>query len=232
MANWREFVRQRLAALALDADEREDVHAELAAHLEESCEELQAEGLPEREAVQRTIAQVPDWQDFGHKIAFAKRGEDLMEKRIRQLWIPGFLALILSALSQMTLQKLGFQPRLVWSGPNTILLYVPWLLSLPFFGALGAYVSSRAGGSRGTVLLASVFPVLALATAFLLMFPIGLAVERITGKNEVDFRMVATALLRDEIGWILVPGAALLAGGFLSQLFLSRRLDSRRLVGH
>jgi hypothetical protein len=226
MPDWRELVRQRLSGLALDAAEREDVHAELAAHLDESSEELQAAGLPEREAVQRTLARVPDWQDLEHKIAFAKKGEDLMEKRVRQLWIPGFLALILSMLFLMTLQKLGFQPRIVWSGPNTILLYVPWLLSLPFFGALGTYVSSRAGGSRGTVLLASVFPALALTAAFLLMFPIGLTIERITG-NQVDFSLVATALLRDGIGWILVPGAVLLVGGLLAHFLFNPRSSSR-----
>ena len=231
MADWRELVRQRLSGLALDASEREDVHAELAAHLDESCEELQSEGLPEREAVQRTLAQVPDWQDLGHKIAFAKKGEYLMKKRIHQLWIPGLLALILSVLFLMTLQKLGFQPRIVWSGPTAILLYVPWLLSLPFFGALVAYVSSRAGGSRGTVLLASVFPVLALTVAFLLMFPIGSTIERIRG-NQGDFSIVATVLLRDGIGWLLIPGAALLAGGLLVQFLFSSRLASRRIAGN
>lgn len=229
MPDWRELVRQRLSGLALDAAEREDVHAELAAHLDESCELLQAEGLPEREAAQRTLAQVPDWQDLGHEIAFAKKGEHLMEKRVRQLWIPGFLALILSAVFLMALQKLGFQPRIVWSGPIALLLYVPWLLWLPFIGALGAHVSSRAGGSRGTVLLASVFPVLALAVAFLLMFPIGMTIERITG-NHVDFSIVATTLLRDGIGWLLIPGAALLIGGLLANLLLSPRSTSRNIA--
>ena len=100
----------------------------------------------------------------------------------------------------------------MWGGPRTILPYVQWLLSLPFIGALGAYLSSRAGGSRGTVLLASVFPVLALTAAFVLMFPIDLIVERIIGR-QVDFSIVATALLRDGIGWILIPGAALFVGG-------------------
>ena len=97
---------------------------------------------------------------------------------------------------------------------------------LPFFGALGAYISSRAGGSLGTVLLASVFPVLALTAAFLLMFPIGLIVERIIGR-QVDFSDVATAILKDGIGWILVPGAALLMGGLLVHRLFSRRLSSQ-----
>jgi hypothetical protein len=226
MRDWRELVRQRLCGLSLDAAERDEVQSELAAHLEESYEGFCKQGLLEKEAARRALEQVSDWQDLQRRILNAKRRGNPMKKRTHQLWIPGFLTLTLSMIFLTVLQKLGFQPRIAWSGPNTVLLYVPWLLSLPFFGALGAYVSSRAGGSRGTVLLASVFPVLALTAAFLLMFPIGLTVERITG-NHVDFSIVATALLKDGIGWILVPGAALLAGGLAAHLLFSPRSSSQ-----
>jgi len=183
----------------------------------------------EKEAARRAVEQVSDWQDLQCRILNAKRRGHPMKKRTHQVWIPGFLTLILSMIFLVVLQKLGFQAHIAGSGPNTVLLYVPWLVSLPFFGALGAYLSSRAGGSRGTVLLASVFPPLALTAAFLLMFPIGLIGEWIIGR-QVDFSIAATALLRDGIGWILVPGAALLAGGLLAQLLLSRRLDSHGIV--
>jgi hypothetical protein len=155
-----------------------------------------------------------------------------MQKRLHQLWIPGFLTMTLSTVFLMALQKQGFQPHMVsWSGPGNVLFCIPWLMSLPVFGAIGAYLSSRAGGSRGTVLLASGFPAPALTAAFLLMFPIDLIVEWIIGR-QVDFSIVATAILRDGIGWILVPGAALLAGGLLTQFLLSRRLGSRSVVGN
>jgi hypothetical protein len=182
--------------------------------------------LLEKEAARRALEQVSDWQDLQRRIVNAKRRGHPMKKRTRQLWIPGFLTLTLSMIFLTVLLELGFQPRIAWSGPNTVLLYVPWLLSLPFLGALSAYVSSRAGGSRGTVLLVSVFPVLALTAAFLLMFPIGFTVERITG-NHVNFSIVATALLKDGIGWILVPGAALLAGGLAAHLLFSPRSSSQ-----
>lgn len=231
MADWQKLVRQRLCDLALDAGEKEEVHAELAAHLEESYECFRKEGLSENEAVQRTLARVPDWRDLRRRVFFAKRREHSMKKRMHQLWIPGFLTLTLSTIFLMTLQKLGFQPRIVsWSGPGTILFYVPWLASLPLLGALGAYLSSRAGGSRGTMLLASVFPVLALTAAFLLMFPIGMVIERVTG-NHVDFAIVATALLSNGIGWLVVPGLALLIGGLAVQVFLSPQLSARSVAG-
>ena len=152
-----------------------------------------------------------------------------MRKRLHHLWIPGFLTLILSMLVLTAFQKLGFQPRIAVSRPNTIFFYVPWLLSLPFCGALATYLSSRAGGSRGTAVLASVFPVLALTGAFLSMFPIGSILGRIMGRR-VGFSDVATTLLRDGVGWLLVPGVALLAGGVLVHLLFSGRPSSQNPV--
>jgi len=149
-----------------------------------------------------------------------------MQKRVHQLWIPGFLTMALSIVFLVTLQKLGFNPRMVSWRDSDIFFFAPWLVSLPFLGALGAYISSRAGGSRGTALLASIFPALALTLTFLLMFPIDMIIEPIIGR-QVDFSIVATVLLRDGIGWILVPGAALLSGGSLVHLWLSQRSRSQ-----
>jgi hypothetical protein len=226
MRDWEALVEGHLGGLALEPGDSADVVAEIAAHLEESYEALIKENVPEQVAFRRALSQVTNWRDLQRRIFIAKRSAHRMQKRVNQLWIPGFLALILSMVFLMMLQKFGFRPRIVKSGPDAILFYVQWLLSLPLFGALGAYLSSRAGGSRGTALLVSVFPVLALTAAFLLMFPIGLIIERATG-NHMDFSFVAAALLRDGIGWLLVPGVALLAGGLLVQLLFSRRSTSQ-----
>lgn len=226
MLNWHELVRRRLSGLALDAAEKDEVHAELAAHLEESYEALRTKGLADDAARQQALAQVSDWKSLQREVYFAKGGVLLMQKRLQQLWIPGFLTLILSTFSLMAVQTGGFQPPILWNGREPILVYVPWLVTLPFIGALGAYVSSRAGGSRGTALLASVFPVLALTGAFLLMFPIDVIVKWIM-RIEVNFGIVATSILRDGIGWLLLPGAALLAGGLLAQLLFRRPSSSQ-----
>ncbi|PYT98795.1 MAG: hypothetical protein DMG38_14075 [Acidobacteria bacterium] len=222
MPDWRGLVRQRLSGPGLDAAERDEVHAELAAHLEESYEGFCKEGLPEREAVHRTFEQVGGWEDLRRKISAAKRRELPVKKRVQQLWIPGFLTLVLSMTFLAMLQELGFRPRIVWSGTSPIFFYVLWLASLPFFGAMGAYFSARAGASRASALLASIFPVPALTAAFLLMFPIGMIIERVTG-NHVDFSFVATVLLKDGISCLLVPGAALFVGGVLADILFGRR---------
>jgi len=226
MPDWQELVRQRLSSLALDAEEKDEVQVELAAHLEESYEAFCKEGLPEREALHRTFEQVTDWLDLQRRIFIAKRSRHPMQKRMHQLWIPGFLTMALSIVFLVTLQKLGFNPRMVSWRDSDIFFYAPWLVSLPFLGAFGAYISSRAGGSRRTALLASIFPALALTLTFLLMFPIGFIVERIIG-SQVDFSIVAASLLRDGIDWILVPGAALLSGGLLVHLLFGGRSSSQ-----
>ena len=226
MLDWLQLVRERLALRDLDAVQREDVFAELAAHLEDCYTALRAEGATEPHAVQRTLRQVTNWEDLQRQIANEKNGGPPMRERLRQLWIPGFLTLTLTVLCDFALYKLGFHPRSVpWSNTRTFLFYEPWLLALPFLGALGAFISTRAGGSRATVFLASTFPALSLALAFLLMFPIGIVVEWVTG-SDLDFRFVATVLLRDGIGWLLLPFAALFAGGLLVQLFFVRKPPS------
>ena len=148
-----------------------------------------------------------------------------MKERMQHLWIPGLVTLILSMALLAALQKQGLSPRLLGQGPHAVLFYLPWMLTLPFFGGLGAYLSSRAGASRAAALLASVFPVLALTTALLSIFPIGFLIELFSGKH-VDFGVVAT-LLSDGIGWLLLPGAALLAGGMLVQFFIAAKPSSQ-----
>jgi hypothetical protein len=229
MRDWKTLVEQRLAGLALERQEKDEVIAELAGHLEEACDGLLRQGISEEEAVRRTLAHAGSWNDLKHKILVSKRKEQIMEQRVRQLWIPGFLSLILSMLFLVILQKQGLQAHIVWSGPNAILLYPAWLMSLPIFGALSGFVSSRAGGSRRTALLASVFPSIALTAAFLLMFPIGLTIQGITGRK-VDFSQVANVILRDGIGWIVLPAAALLVGGLLVHALMSTRPSPRSMA--
>jgi hypothetical protein len=228
MPDWQKLVRDRLSRLALDATEKDEVHAELAAHLEESYEALLKEGASEESAAHRTLAQVADWRDLQKKIFIAKKRGHLMKKRVQQLWIPGFLTLTLSTVFLMMLQKHGYQPRIVsWNGPDTILLYVPWLLSLPLFGGLGGYLAQRAGSSGSRVLLASIFPVLSLAAFLFLILPVSFIVD-----PHVEHRIRMAGFLRAFFEWVLVPGIALLAGGLPVQLFLLRGQSPRQTANH
>jgi len=223
MADWHEFVRQRLADIPLNVAEKEDVCAELASHLEESYEAGLSRGLSDDQAAQQARQQAGDWQELRNRVWNTRNGGPFMRQRLHQLWIPGFLTFILSTTSLAIIQRFAFRPVTVsWHGTvSTVFLCVPWLLSLSFLGAFGAYFSARAGAARPIVFLSSAFPVVALSAAFILMFPIDLIVEPIVG-NHVDFKIVATALLKDGTSWLLVPGAALFAGGLLASILFSR----------
>src|SRR5437016_13964980 len=114
MPDWQKLVRRRLSGLAVDFTEREEIHTELAAHLEESYESLRTKGLPEQAAMQQTLAQVADWQDLRRRIQVARtRKENIMNDRVRQLWLPGLLTFMLSTGTLALLQIFGPKPWVV-----------------------------------------------------------------------------------------------------------------------
>jgi len=227
MPDWRQIVRQRLGGLALGAVEKEEVHAELAAHLEETYEALLREHLPEPEAIQRSLSLASDWNDLQRKIQSARTRKDTMTNRVTQLWLPGFLTFVLSAGLLALNQILGPKPWALMKVGQLpmVLFFIPWLLSLPIVGAWGAYLSRRAGGSQRAIFSSIVFPVLPFLASILLVLPVSLIFDRFIGHN-----MAPISLIMALLGWVLAPGVALLAGGLVAQFFLSRRLDSRRTV--
>lgn len=172
MGDWEELVDRQLADLALEPAERAEVIAELAAHLEEICQELRRQGMTEEEAVGGTLSQVEDWQALRRRLQSAKREENVMSNRVRQFWLPSLGTLVLSLGLLALLQIFGPNPWTVarksrWSliAPVAV-VYLPWLLSSPVIGAMGAYLSIGAGGSRRAVFSSIVFPVLALPDLF------------------------------------------------------------------
>ena len=242
MPDWQELVRQRLAELAFGPGEKEEVHTELAAHLEESYEVLLREGVSEPDALRRALSLAGDWQELQRGIQTARRKGNDMTNRVRQLWLPGFLTLFMSMGLLMLIGIFGPRPPIFhptdaynvsfqlrsWSmiAPVAV-VYVPWLLTLLLIGASGAYLSYRAGASQRVVFLSILFPVLPYSTFFLIGFPLALILV-----ENVRHNVMFPAFLVGLVAWVLLPGAALLAGGLPAQLLLSRRLTSRSIVSH
>src|SRR6266852_9690195 len=227
MHDWRKFVQVQLAGLPLSPGTKADVVDELGGHLEEVYEGHRRQGMTEELAAQRAMQQVTDWNALQRHIRNAKEREDLMQNRVRQLWFPGFLTLTLSMGLLPMLLKLGLQPRILsWSGPGTILFYVPWLLTLPLFGALGAHISLRPGGSARAILFSGIFPMLSLAACFFVILPFSIVLDR-----SIAFHLTLAGFLGLLLSWVVAPGAALLIGALPIQILHAREVNAQRVAG-
>jgi hypothetical protein len=230
MPDWDEFVRERLTGISLEPRERSEVAAELADHLEETFEQLRRQGLPEEAAVERALSQVKNWQSLRRRIQVARSKENIMTNRVRQWWLPGFVALFLSVMLLMVNEfigiRFGIKPLIVsahgsqMSAPVAV-IYVPWLLLLVPIGALAAYLAWRAGGSQGAMLLSILFPVLPHLAFFIVVFPVALVLD-----DRVAHNFTVSGLFMGLIAWVLLPGIALLGGGLPTRVFSSRRATS------
>jgi len=227
MPDWNEIVRRELAGLALGPEERREVVAELAAHLEETCEATLRRGVSEDEALRRTLLQAGDWRHLRQRIQAARSKEGSMTDRVRQWWLPGFVALFLSMMLLMANEFIGIKPLIVsahgsqLSAPVAV-IYVPWLLLLVPIGAMAAYLAGRAGGSQRAMFVSTVFPVLPHLGFFLIVFPVVLILD-----DHVAHNIMISGLLMSLAAWVLLPGVALLAGGLPVQFFSSRRQAPR-----
>ena len=227
MPDWDGLLREKLVGLSLEAGERREVIAELAGHLEETFEELRQQGLTEEAAVERALSQVRDWQSLRRRIQRARMKEDVMTDRVKQVWLPGFLTLFLSVMLLMANEligiKLGINPLIVSAHGSGLkapvaVIYVPWLVSLLLIGAIGAYLAGRAGASARATFLSIMFPVLPHSIFFVIWIPVSLILG-----DHISHNTMPSALLMGLVGWVVLPGAALLAGGLPVQLLRSRR---------
>ncbi|HKW64123.1 MAG TPA: hypothetical protein VJN89_16345 [Candidatus Acidoferrum sp.] len=240
MPDWLKLVRGRLSGLALEAAEKDEVHTELAAHLQESYESLCIQGVPEHAALKKTLAEVTDWNKLQRQIQITRKRGNTMTPRTGRLLLPSFVTLLVAMTMIPVLESLGLNPvffflRRSHGHEQAFPVYTAWLIMLPFVGALGAYLSRRAGGSREAIIVSGTFPALAFFTILLLVIPY---VEILEHGLEPSARSVFHSLTSAPFGhlgviagWALVPGVCLLIG-VLAYLFVSKRLSQRSIASH
>jgi len=232
MRDWAQFVRERLTTLALDDDDAAQVFDELTGHLELDYRSLLSEGCSEEEAVRRALAGAGDWQVLQRKIESSRNKETIMNKRVTQFWFPAFLTLSLSMVLLAVLEIFGPKP---WATPMPggdrlrmtplAVVYVSWLVFLPFIGALAAYLSSRAGGRPRAVFSSIVFPIFPYVAFFVIGLPLAVILD-----DHVAHNITIPALFVGLSAWVIFPAMALLAGGWPVHYFASRRLG-REIAG-
>ncbi|MGB2664074.1 MAG: hypothetical protein WAK48_08735 [Candidatus Acidiferrum sp.] len=215
MRDWQRYVLENLGPMHLNSAEFEGVAQELAAHLEETYEKLRSSGLSEEQADLQTRAQAGNWKKLRSGVMSAKK-EDSMENRVSQLWVPGIVTLFGSAVFFAGLEYMGVHPVVL--GPSAILLYVPWLLGLPVFGALGAFLARRAHGGRVAIHLSSAFPALVMVVVML-----SLLIGALFINHPLSHQLKTIGFWPAVITWVVLPGAALHLGDIAFQWIVKQK---------
>jgi len=209
MHNWRQKVRERLDSYSLHPGNREEIILELAAHLEETYEDALTHGLTEAEAVHRALLEGADWHVLAGNIRHAQSEEQPMNHRTKSLWLPGLASFAAASLFLLVLTQVSLRPQFLVrlnSGLGRS-LYIGWLFAQILFGALGAFLSRRAGGTRTARIVAGEFPAMVMFGLWALVIPISAFAERNT--------FVLQHPLYYALGifpWVVLPGIALLLG--------------------
>jgi len=139
MPDWKKLVRERLSVLNLPPSAKNEVIAELAAHLEEIHEKVRQACVTDAAAVELTLQEIDNWSVLARNIRRAKSEGESMNYRTKSLlWPFAAVTWLGASLSVMVLQRTD---RLY---PNLILFYLPWLATLPLACAAAAYLAQRA----------------------------------------------------------------------------------------
>ena len=225
MPDEEEHIRARLGKLGLGTQRENEIIRELGDHVEDHAAELAASGVPSKGAVQRALDCVPDWTALRNQILSAETGEGTMNYRTRVLWLPAFVALILSSGLLAVLQFVGLVPRFYWlnrqmSGYPFFTFYIAWLGCLPIVGAIAALWSQRAGGGSIQRLAAAMAPSLGML-GFLLIGPLLSMLIFLydsfifPGHRHVirfSAHLFITAHLTLLVSWVVAPAVGLLVG--------------------
>lgn len=148
-----------------------------------------------------------------------------MNMRVRQLWAPVLFTVLISVTVQSVAMRVPQLPPWVLFTRNgvAIVLAPLWMLALPFIGALGAWLSLRAGGNTRDRLLAALGSGWLNGGILTLAVPLSMIIER-----HFSLSIKLTAYVVYMISWCLVP-SLFLAFGALP--WLGRKATMRASTG-
>jgi hypothetical protein len=129
--------------------------------------------------------------------------------RTKSLWLPSLASLFASSFFLFVLTELSMQPELLvrLNAGAAQWLYAVWLISQIAFGALGAFLSRRVGGSRIARMVAATFPAIVMLAACAIVIPVSALMEH----NDFIFHNPGR-LWWGAFRWAVVPAVTLLLG--------------------
>ena len=132
-----------------------------------------------------------------------------MNMRVRQLWAPVLATFLVSGSVQFVAMRVPQFPPWVFFTRNgvSVVLAPLWTLSLPCIGALGAWLSLRAGGNTRDRLLTALGSDWLNGGILTLGIPLSMIIER-----NFSLRIKLTAYILYMIAWCLVPAVLLSLG--------------------
>jgi hypothetical protein len=182
MHDWQQKIREHLESCTAAAEIREEIIEELAAHLEEAYEEARAHGLAETESLNRTLQEVQNWSVLAADIQRATTEETSMNSRTKSFWLPALASFAAASLFLLVLTRISLQPQFLVrlnSGLGPV-FYMGWLFAQIPFGALGAFLSRRAGGTRSARVIAGIFPAIVMFGLWAVVIPVSVFAEHNT----------------------------------------------------
>jgi len=177
MRDWNSLVKQRLGKLKLPEAQREEVAAELAAHLEDLEDAGEEYGIRESGTTPANLYEETDWSGLTRRIQKAKKEDFPMNTRSKSFWLPALVTFFAVQVCWAILVRTSF-----YAGISSTPFRPMFLLlgTLPVFGALGAYLSRCGGGSPLSRIAVGLFPAVAMFCLMTVLFFLGLMVDRQT----------------------------------------------------
>jgi hypothetical protein len=205
--DWTEWVRQRLCTLGVGAEREDEITRELAHHFEDISEEAQASGRSPKDAHDQASSEVQDWARFTKSIRRAEREGGFMKQRMKSLWLPAFgTAWLAIAVLRWVIARSPHAAGVIWVGRVPMHFYAGWLELLPLVGALGAFASWYARGTKSEIFLTAISLPVVMGALFAVAFPIVLVYK------QMPPQMMFLPALIAVLGWVILPGLALLIG--------------------
>ncbi|HEX4004388.1 MAG TPA: DUF4440 domain-containing protein [Candidatus Acidoferrales bacterium] len=237
MPDWRGKVSRKLEHSKFSPEERAEISSELGGYLDDLCDDASSHGFDDRLAMQRAFSEFCEDENLGENLFRARReGNVNLNDRTKQFWLPGIVMLLASTVLLATFQAAALwtyhayapmphaqnYPDLVRNLSRhdgaALMIYLGWLYTLPFLGALGAYWSRRSGSGRLAQIATGLFPLLLFLA---ILIDQATAIERNTfvpflGMGSLppahDFFPFLSILGNLFVSWLAIPGAALLLG--------------------